>query len=236
MLGDNPDRSINPLKKAMRRRNAKTVQFIGNTYYEASDNDYSSDEEDPDRDGQRDDGEGAPVEQQKENEEQDDIKAVEPLSVRGQNEESNEDKIEPLEQPQSAKAAVDATNQDSSTTKEDVSDRQSRFIRRVLAEHGIRLELTFSADAIIKTRNGVVRNTDSFFKDDNVETRKITLTPNLLRDDSSASMARSDLREVGTFALPELRSLLSTTHHLASSQGQSRDSRQVFWIGQVEGG
>ena len=45
MLGDNPEKSKNPLKKAMRRRNAKTVQFTAPTYYEASDIDYSSDEE-----------------------------------------------------------------------------------------------------------------------------------------------------------------------------------------------
>src|SRR5208282_3209330 len=42
-----------------------------------------------------------------------------------------------------------------------------------------------------KSRNGNVRNTDSFFKDDSVETRKITLTPNLLRDDSSGSTISS---------------------------------------------
>ncbi|KAM0250957.1 hypothetical protein ACHAQJ_008379 [Trichoderma viride] len=34
------------------------------------------------------------------------------------------------------------------------------------------------------SRNGNIRNTDSFFKDDTVETKKITLTPNLLRDDA----------------------------------------------------
>ncbi|KAK3076310.1 hypothetical protein LTS18_013355, partial [Coniosporium uncinatum] len=49
-----------------------------------------------------------------------------------------------------------------------------------------------------RTRNGTVRNTDSFFKDDTVETRKITLTPNLLRDDSNSSTTRSaDTREGG---------------------------------------
>src|ERR1700753_1478023 len=41
-----------------------------------------------------------------------------------------------------------------------------------------------------KSRNGTVRNTDSFFKDETVETRKITLTPNLLRDDNSSSSLR----------------------------------------------
>ncbi|KAL7968202.1 hypothetical protein HDV63DRAFT_395941 [Trichoderma sp. SZMC 28014] len=34
------------------------------------------------------------------------------------------------------------------------------------------------------SRNGNIRNTDSFFKDDTAETKKITLTPNLLRDDA----------------------------------------------------
>lgn len=34
MLGDNPEKSKNPLKKAMRRRNAKIVQFTTPTYFE----------------------------------------------------------------------------------------------------------------------------------------------------------------------------------------------------------
>lgn len=45
MLGDNPDKPKNPLKKAMRRRNGKTVQFAAPTYHEASDVDYSTEEE-----------------------------------------------------------------------------------------------------------------------------------------------------------------------------------------------
>jgi hypothetical protein len=53
------------------------------------------------------------------------------------------------------------------------------------------------------SRNGTLRNTDSFFKDENTETRKITLTPNLLRDDSSTSTTGSRERERG----PSLESL-----------------------------
>ena len=45
MLGDTAEKTVNPLKKAMRRRNAKNVQFGAPTYVEASDYDYSSDEE-----------------------------------------------------------------------------------------------------------------------------------------------------------------------------------------------
>lgn len=51
MLGDNPEKSKNPLKKAFGRRNAKTVQFTAPTYHDAPDIDYSTDEEDEDDDG-----------------------------------------------------------------------------------------------------------------------------------------------------------------------------------------
>ena len=50
MLGDNPEKTKNPLKKAMRRRNAKTVTFAEPTYFEASENEYSSDNNEEDLD------------------------------------------------------------------------------------------------------------------------------------------------------------------------------------------
>lgn len=46
MLGDNSDKPKNPLKQAIRRRNAKSVHFAAPTYYEASEVDYSTEEED----------------------------------------------------------------------------------------------------------------------------------------------------------------------------------------------
>lgn len=50
-----------------------------------------------------------------------------------------------------------------------------------------------------KSRKGTVRVTDSFFKDDSVETRKINLTPSLLRDDSNGDSPRgSESSEVGS--------------------------------------
>ena len=45
MLGDNAEKTKNPLKKAIRRRNTKTVQFSAPTYVEASDYESSSEEE-----------------------------------------------------------------------------------------------------------------------------------------------------------------------------------------------
>ena len=50
MLGDEdekkPNNTLNPLKIARRRRNAKTVQFTAPSYVEPSDVEYSSDEDD----------------------------------------------------------------------------------------------------------------------------------------------------------------------------------------------
>ena len=45
MLGDSQEKSKNPLKKAMRRRNAKTVQFAPPTYVDAPNVEYSTEEE-----------------------------------------------------------------------------------------------------------------------------------------------------------------------------------------------
>ena len=47
MLGDNPEKPKNPLKKAMRRRQAKIVTFTAPTYHEPSDIDWSDVEEEP---------------------------------------------------------------------------------------------------------------------------------------------------------------------------------------------
>ena len=51
MLGDSPEKSKNPLKKAMRRRNGKTVQFAPPTFFEPSNVEYSTEEEE-DSDGE----------------------------------------------------------------------------------------------------------------------------------------------------------------------------------------
>lgn len=174
MLGDTAEKSKNPLKKAMRRRNAKTVQFGTPTYVEASDYDYSSDEGDGELFGGP---EPKQVEQQQKQQEetekveaesQEDLK-VQPLKLGGAKEAQTE-------------GAVRASGEEV-RAEEDVGDDVNRPLDPKVS------------------RNGTLRNTDSFFKDENTETRKITLTPNLLRDDSSTSTTGS--RERG----PSLESL-----------------------------
>ncbi|KAE8441795.1 hypothetical protein EG329_004308 [Mollisiaceae sp. DMI_Dod_QoI] len=165
MLGDQAEKSKNPLKKAIRRRNAKTVTFTAPTYVEASDNDYSTDEEEGDGDYY---GQNSQQEQNEEQQEQaveeEEVASVEPLKPRA---EVREVKAEPVEQE-----SKDIIKTSSDTTR--TSDEM------------------FEGKVESKSRNGTVRNTDSFFKDDSVETRKITLTPNLLRDDSSTSTRTSN--------------------------------------------
>ena len=162
MLGDQGEKSKNPLKKVIRRRNAKTVTFAPPTYVEASDVDYSTDEEEGEGDLY---GEKEPLEQDNDQKEQqqdeDQITATEPQKARS---EIREVKSEPGDLER--------------TTSSDIQ-RDSDEISEGRLENS-------------KSRNGTVRNTDSFFKDDSVETRKITLTPNLLRDDSSTSTRTSN--------------------------------------------
>ncbi|KAH4989736.1 hypothetical protein HBI70_166780 [Parastagonospora nodorum] len=178
MLGDTAEKSKNPLKKAMRRRNAKTVQFAPPTYVEASDYDYSSDEDCGELFGGPDPKQAQQQQQQQqdtekaETETQEDLQ-VQPLKVGGAKKDG--------------KSEGDVRVSGEEAGNGDDKQRGSDDVDRPL-------------DPKV-SRNGTLRNTDSFFKDENTETRKITLTPNLLRDDSSTSTTGS--RERG----PSLESL-----------------------------
>jgi hypothetical protein len=179
MLGDTAEKTKNPLKKAMRRRNAKTVQFGAPTYVEASDYDYSSDEEGGELFGGPEPKQVQQQQQQQQQQtaqktdtEQEDSLEVKPLKLGGIKKVSSEDSRSSSEEA--------SKDDDKARASDEMYDRP--------------LDQKVS-------RNGTVRNTDSFFKDENTETRKITLTPNLLRDDSSTSTTGS--RERG----PSLESL-----------------------------
>ncbi len=90
MLGDQEEEKkagnpLNPLKKAIRRRNVKTVQFTAPTYVEPSDVEYDSEEEEDEGSGsfsnQR--PEGAEVQSRQEQASQvDDTATVAPLNTR----------------------------------------------------------------------------------------------------------------------------------------------------------
>ncbi|KAF2111507.1 hypothetical protein BDV96DRAFT_650064 [Lophiotrema nucula] len=179
MLGDTAEKTKNPLKKAMRRRNAKTVQFGPPTYVDAVEEDYSSDEDgneelfggaDPNQ-VQAQTQEQTQTVSEKAEPEQDDGLQVQPLKVSGPKKETISEVAE--NDPSRENAEVTKSNGEKQRSSDEIFDRP--------------LDPKVS-------RNGTLRNTDSFFKDDNAETRKITLTPNLLRDDSSTSTTGSKER------------------------------------------
>ncbi|ETN45076.1 uncharacterized protein HMPREF1541_09952 [Cyphellophora europaea CBS 101466] len=173
MLGDNAEKSKNPLKKAMRRRNAKTVQFAPPTYYEPSEGEYS--DEDEADDGQMDVDSGP----QAEDSEQDKQQEIDDASSRSR-----------VSQATTAVNGVQRSASNESLAEEEPSSPLKAQVTepsQTLITH---------QDSVSRSRKGVVRNTDSFFKDDSVETKKISLTPRLLRGDSdSTASAEAELRQ-----------------------------------------
>lgn len=82
MLGDNAEKSKNPLKKAMRRRNAKTVTFSSPTYFEASDVEFSTDEEEDGDEQFFEDEDGITQDTHEESTESNENMTVEPLRLK----------------------------------------------------------------------------------------------------------------------------------------------------------
>ncbi|KAJ5578195.1 uncharacterized protein N7459_007159 [Penicillium hispanicum] len=174
MLGDNSEKSKNPLKKAMRRRNAKTVNFAAPTYIEASDVEFSTDDDSEHGDFFNDDETETVESEEGDGQEQGEDIVVEPLRPKAQKEK--------LAEP----ADVDNTQEKQEPERSSYEPRRSS-------------EEFFDPEAeptVSRSRNGTVRNTDSFFKDDTAEPKKISLTPNLLRDESNnAAGLASDWKE-----------------------------------------
>lgn len=191
MLGDNPEKSKNPLKKAMRRRNAKTVQFTGPQYYEPPEIDYSDEEEDG-SDFEKGDQEDLGTDEQETQQEIRNVEAVvEPLRVKSQPKSGLTNGIK----------AVDSKDDISNGASEDLERGRTSeeiFEKRGPSELAALRNLANQPTDESRSRNGTVRNTDSFFKDDTVETKKISLTPRLLRNSTDAS-ASAEAQEVSHF-------------------------------------
>lgn len=127
MLGDNPEKSKNPLKKAMRRRNAKTVAFAEPTYYEPSDREYSSDEE---NEGQLDfltTASAARPDNQLASQNQNDIAVVEPLSIRSNAKDTNGLDNSREGSTASERITTPEPHEDNPKTSTDTYDSQGEF-------------------------------------------------------------------------------------------------------------
>jgi hypothetical protein len=173
MLGDTAGDSKNPLKKAMKRRKAKTVQFTAPTYVEASDYDYSSDEED----GLMPEplyGNGSQQDQHESAEDKGtDIATTVVEAARAESPDlasPAKDIKAPAEEPLSSPTLVDKTG-----------------ILIDCSVHRLHADLSTEAAPLKSSRKGTPRNADSFLRDDGAEPLKISLTPNLLRDNSNGS-------------------------------------------------
>lgn len=102
-----------------------------------------------------------------------------------------------------------------------ISQMLSRQLRSLLVVHCLstRLVLPFSLlvsssditnifteAAPLKSRKGTPRNADSFLKDDSAEPRRITLTPNILRDDGSSMSSLEKTRSTSFESLEKAAS------------------------------
>lgn len=178
MLGDNPEKSKNPLKKAMRRRNAKTVNFAPPTYYEPEERTWSDEEDEGEDEGE--DGPSAHDEETTMDDEQQNANQTQQAhddQVAQQAQQVNH--ISEPQRAQPASATIHRVN-----TNDEVEDEEPSSPVKVEALTPAPLQ-TNAQNNVQRSRNGNLRNTDSFFKDDTAETKKISLTPRLLSDDSA---------------------------------------------------
>ncbi|EMF15910.1 uncharacterized protein SEPMUDRAFT_39007 [Sphaerulina musiva SO2202] len=196
MLSDNSEKSRNPLKKAMRRRNAKTVQFAAPTYVEASDYEYSTEDEDN------------MIEPAYGNAQQGEDTAQEEADA-----EAEKAKKAELEHPEAERRSSTGSNRASFDREQAATAQQALAEAGVTdgvhgpktgelsqQQHGIdalSIPMVATEAAPLKSSKRS-RNTDSFLKDDKLDTVRITLTPGLLREEQardgkspSIEMARS---------------------------------------------
>lgn len=188
MLSDTAhEKTKNPLKKAMRRRNAKTVTFTAPTYVEASDYDYSTDEEGEVGYDTNDEDDG-------DHHEEETSEAGKPS---GKVTISLEDKKSSLAPTTTTVAAVD---------------------------EGVKLRANPTPSSL--------RHPDSaVFSDDKAETKKITLTPNLLRDDGDVAVGLK-----GRGSLDKEKGTGRGVDGVISPEPRGKDGKKMRKGGSVLGG
>ncbi|KAJ6786432.1 hypothetical protein PWT90_10538 [Aphanocladium album] len=169
MLGDQAVKQKTSFKGIRRKR--KTVAFSEPTYVDYSDFDYSTDEEDIEElfGTQPQSAREQASQSVQEGQESSQEARVEPLRTKGS---SSDEDTKTINGAEKAAAKDGLEKDDSGQLSKDEDDTSS--VEEIIDE----------TTTVSRSRNGTVRNTDSFFNDE--ETKKITLTPNLLRDGDSA--------------------------------------------------
>ncbi|KAH7144453.1 hypothetical protein B0J13DRAFT_444010 [Dactylonectria estremocensis] len=168
MLGDQQEKKPQTFKAIRLKR--KTVAFAPPTYVDYSDfDDYSTDEEDLD---ELFSGHSSATQQKQEQKDSQQQQQNAQATAEGDNSPVDSAKVEPLKPRVNRDIKLVEPTKVETVMEED----ETRNSEEIL--------LDTKPEGPSRSRNGTVRNTDSFFKDDTVETKKITLTPNLLRDDN----------------------------------------------------
>ncbi|KAL9598839.1 MAG: hypothetical protein Q9219_004258, partial [cf. Caloplaca sp. 3 TL-2023] len=184
------EKSRNPLKKAIKHLNGKTVQFAAPTYVEASDYEYSTEEEEE----EEGDGEYLPNEEERSESQETDQEPHQDKNMSVEHLKSGPREVDMINELQvQPRASNSGQDLDSGIERARTSDEifESMGITSTKSDWASERLTAVDLDTTSKSRKGTLRNTDSLFKDDNTETRKINLTPSLLRDDSSSSTVRS---------------------------------------------
>ncbi|KAK6363275.1 hypothetical protein TWF730_000716 [Orbilia blumenaviensis] len=199
MLGDNQEKSKNILKKAIRRRAAKTVQFAPPTYVEASDYDYSSDEEDGEGEYYSNDDEGAAMD---EDTADSDGKSISGTTIVGDDEITPIDAPDTVEKPKALeekpKDKKDEKPQQQPVSKpftkserrdsDEIFDSKGNLESPAPSDNQANHTAVADGPSESKPKPAPLRNTDSvLFGDPDSEPRRITLTPKLARDDDITS-------------------------------------------------
>lgn len=179
MLGDQAEKAKNPIKITIRRKKAKNVSFAAPTYVDYSDYDYdTSDEED--------DVNNPYAQQQAQAQTQQQTQQQTAAATQVNGETGNQDEEAAKVAPLQPRAAQQKTAQAGDAAQSDVKEETAKAPRtseEIFETNGV--------EGPKKKADGTVR--DSFFKDDTVETKKITLTPNLLRDENGARESSDSL-------------------------------------------
>ncbi|KUI65459.1 Tip elongation aberrant protein Tea4 [Cytospora mali] len=204
MLGDQADKAKNSIMTAVRRRKAKNVSFAAPTYVDYSDfDDYSTDEDEGAEAGlytqQQQAQQQAATNKQttEESADGDESALVAPLRPRAQ--QKSVQIVDP--------ARSDAEGESSPT-------KGNRTSEEIFETNGV--------EGPKRRADGTVR--DSFFKDDTVETKKITLTPNLLRDDGTVRASTDS--DKGVRQRPSLDKMEKLERELREDPKKGKDKKE----------
>ncbi|USW50343.1 Putative SH3 domain-containing protein [Septoria linicola] len=219
MLSDNSEKSRNPLKKAMRRRNAKTVQFAAPTYVEASDYDYSSDDEEnmiePSYGAAQHVEEAAKEEPEAEADKAQKAEVEHPEAERRSSTGSNRASFDREQAATAAQALVDAgVTGDGPKTGE-------------LAQFGFdasSIPTVATEAAPLKSKR--TRNTDSFLKDDKIDTVRITLTPSMLREEQANNAKSPSSETARSSSFEELKPTSSPTESTTGKKDEKKKKEE----------